>query len=262
MPDASYIHGTDPSEQDRLARLNAMTNAEFVRYLNPAGGDRVLEVGSGLGLLAVEVASRAVRVTGIEHAGAQLAEAQRRSSAPNVEFVQGDAHALPFADASFDLVYCRYVLEHLADPGRALTEMRRVLRPGGRVAVQENNIEINRFHPPTPRFDALWAKFGRLQSQLGGDASIGLRLFPLLKGAGFRSIELSIAPEVHWSGSPGFAGWVTNLIGNIRSGERALIERGLAARDEIEAAVAELAALMERDDGTAVFYWNRGTGTK
>ena len=68
MTPDTYIHGTEPSEQDRLAALNRMTNAAFIRFLAVPDGARVLEVGSGLGLLAVETASAArdVRVVGVE----------------------------------------------------------------------------------------------------------------------------------------------------------------------------------------------------
>ncbi|MFM9995376.1 MAG: class I SAM-dependent methyltransferase [Phycisphaerales bacterium] len=267
MPDATYIHGTEPSEQDRLAKLNAMTNGAFVAWLGPRETDVVLEVGSGLGLLAREVAARTPRgrVVGVEYSAEQLGVARQGleetgRGIANVEFVQGDAHALPFGDASFDLVYCRYVLEHVADPLRVLREMRRMLKPGGRAAAQENNIEINRFDPPCPAFDEVWRKFGELQARLDGDAYVGLRLFRLLREAGFEGVELSIAPEVHWSGSPGFAPWVTNLIGNVRSGERALVDHGLATPAQIAAAIEEVESLMRRDDASAVFYWNRAVG--
>jgi SAM-dependent methyltransferase len=259
---SDYIHGTQPDEQERLAKLNAMTNAAFVAWLTPREDDAVLEVGSGLGMLAAQVAGRAPRgrVVGLEFSEAQLARARERN-APNLEFVRGDAHQLPFADGSFDVVYCRYLLEHVADPGRVLAEMRRVLRPGGRALAQENNIEINRFDPPCPKFDALWSRFGTLQAQLGGDAFVGLRLHRLFRQAGFRDLQLSIAPEVHWSGSPGFEPWVHNLIGNIRSGERKLLETGLATPAEIAAAIDELGTLLRRDDASAIFYWNRAAGT-
>lgn len=263
---STYIHGTEPGEQERLAKLNAMTNAAFVAWLSPRKGERVLEVGSGLGLLAAEVAGAvgdSGRVVGLEYSEAQLAKAREAGRGRgNLELVRGDAHRLPFEDGSFDLVYCRYLLEHVADPGRVLIEMRRVLRPGGRACAQENNIEINRFDPACPQFDAVWAKFGDLQARLGGDAYVGVRLNRLFRGAGFGDVRLSIAPEVHWSGSPGFEPWVRNLIGNVRSGEAALIEHGLATRGEIEGAVGELDALMRRDDASAVFYWNRAEGKK
>src|SRR5262249_13134856 len=114
---STYVHGTEPSEQERLAGLNRMTNAAFIAFLNVAPRSRVLEVGSGLGLLATEVASAApeVDVVGIELSAAQIAAATR---APRVTLIQGDAHELKFPDASFDLVYARYLLEHVSDPER------------------------------------------------------------------------------------------------------------------------------------------------
>src|SRR4249919_897271 len=77
MAPDTYIHGTEPSEQDRLAALNRMTNAAFIRFLDVPSGARVLEVGSGLGLLAVAVASAAedVRVVGVELSRDQIAAA-------------------------------------------------------------------------------------------------------------------------------------------------------------------------------------------
>src|SRR5579862_6822788 len=105
-----YIHGTDPSEQERLAALNRLTNGPFVRFLGVTRGARVLEVGSGLGILAADVAAAAdeVHVVGVEGAAEQIAAAV---TDPRVEYILGDAHALTFPDASFDLVYGRYILE-------------------------------------------------------------------------------------------------------------------------------------------------------
>src|SRR2546425_7191050 len=75
----AYIHGTDATEQERLAALNALTNEPFLRFLDLKVTDTVLEVGSGLGILAGEAAQRVPlgEVCGIEHSGAQLARAPR-----------------------------------------------------------------------------------------------------------------------------------------------------------------------------------------
>ncbi len=75
----TYIHGTDPSEQERLAALNRMTNKAFVEFLRMTPRMRVLEVGSGLGLLAVDVASAAteVQVVGVEKSSEQIAAAAK-----------------------------------------------------------------------------------------------------------------------------------------------------------------------------------------
>src|SRR5262250_2621315 len=108
-----YVHGTAAPEQDRLAALNRLTNEPFISFLGLGGSEKVLEVGSGLGILASE-ASRVVpqgSVTGIEYAADQLSTAP--TGAPNLKFIQGDAHSLPFPENTFDVVYCRYVLEHV-----------------------------------------------------------------------------------------------------------------------------------------------------
>ncbi|HZL91272.1 MAG TPA: methyltransferase domain-containing protein [Pirellulaceae bacterium] len=253
---AAYIHGTAPSEQERLKLLNRLTNGPFVEFLKVHPGMRVLEVGSGLGILAAEVAAAAdrVEVVGLERSSQQMAAAVQ---SPRVSYVQGDAHQLPFADGSFDLVYCRYLLEHVTDPERVLREMRRVTRAGGRVAAMENDISLVRLDPPCAGFDAVWSAFVDHQRRLGGDGLIGRRLFRLFRAAGFRQIELSVQPELHWYGSPGFAPWIENLAGNIKSGQQGLIESGLCSAEQIEHALTELAALASRDDASMSFVWNR-----
>lgn len=261
MTSHHYIHGTAPREQERLKLLNRLTNGPFVQFLAVRPGMRVLEVGSGLGILAAEVAESAagVEVAGLERSAEQLAAA---IPAPHVRYVQGDALTLPFSDGEFDLVYCRYLLEHVADPARVLAEMRRVARTGGRVAAMENDISLVRLDPPCPAFDAVWSAFADYQRRLGGDGLIGRRLFRLFREAGFMQVELSVQPELHWQGSPGFALWIENLAGNVESGERGLIESGLCSREQIDRAISELSELKSRDDASFTFVWNRATTAK
>ncbi len=256
-PDSQYIHGTDRAEQERLLALNRLTNPAFVEFLELRSDSAVLEVGSGLGILAAEAAERAPQgeVIGIEYSPEQLAAAQVRRT--NLRFEQGDAHRLPFDWARFDVVYCRYLLEHVADPVQVLREMRRVLRPGGRACIQENNVLANEFYPECPRFDSVWEKFAALQSKLGGDALIGKKLFALLRQAGFQNIRLSIAPEIHPADSDTFLPWVENMIHNVTGAATLLVRDRLATQGEIDEAVAEVRAFEKRPDACAYFYWNR-----
>jgi SAM-dependent methyltransferase len=261
MSEQTYIHGTKPSEQARLALLNRLTNGPFVEFLQVRSGMRILEVGSGLGLLAGEVAMAAdgVEVVGLERSSEQIAAAAK---SPHVRYVQGDAHELPFADGSFDLVYCRYLLEHVAHPAHVLAEMRRVAKPGCRVAAMENDISLVRLNPPCTAFDEVWSALAAYQQKLGGDAHIGRRLFALLRAAGFLQIELSLQPEVHWHGSLGFAGWIENLLGNLRSAEPGLADSGLCTAELLNRANAELSALAEHEDGSMIFAWNRAVAVR
>ena len=257
----TYIHGTEPGEQARLAALNRMTNKAFVDFLRVAPRMRVLEVGSGLGLLAVDVASAAegVQVVGLEKSSAQIAAA---AQAVFVRYVQGDTHRLAFPDGSFDLVYARYVLEHVAAPARVLSEMRRVTRLGGRVVVCENDLSLLRLDPPCPAFEELWLAFQQHQKTLGGDGLIGRRLYRLCRQAGFAQIELSVQPEVHWHGSAGFFGWIQNLIGNIDSARHGLVDSGLCNAAQLEKAIGELTDLCQRSDASSHFMWNRAVAIR
>lgn len=98
---------------------------------------RVLDVGTGTGFLALELAARGHEVTGIDIAPAMLRRAQAKVARrwPTMTFAQADAEAPPFVDRSFDLVVSRHVHWSLVDQVAAVAAWFRVLRPHGRVAV-------------------------------------------------------------------------------------------------------------------------------
>lgn len=109
------------------------------------GVREALDVGCGIGhwsRLLARMLPAPLAITGVDREARWVDEARRRSPSAggvSLAFRQGDALALPFADASFDLVSCQTVLIHLADPAAALAEMARVLRPGGHLLVAEPN---------------------------------------------------------------------------------------------------------------------------
>ncbi len=175
MPRPSYIHGTHSDGQARLTLLNSLTNPAFIAFLDVDTQSQILDVGCGLGILTSELATRvpAARVVGVDYAAQQLAASDR--GAANAHFVRGDAHALSLRDGSFDLVYGRYLLEHVTDALQVLREMHRVLRRGGRVCLQENDILVSRFDPDVASFDLVWRQFAALQQHLGGDPFVGKR---------------------------------------------------------------------------------------
>ena len=98
-------------------------------------GDRVLDACCGTGDLAIAAAQAGGVVTGIDFSAPMLARARRK--APELEWVEGDALALPFEDGSFDAATVGFGVRNLADLESGLRELRRVLRPGGRLAILE-----------------------------------------------------------------------------------------------------------------------------
>jgi SAM-dependent methyltransferase len=263
MSRAKYIHGTEPEEQSRLAKLGELTDAAFVEFVRIEPTDRVLDVGSGLGNVARRMAARAIRgeVIGVEQSEQQLRRAREQLRA-NLRFEQGDAHALPFENGSFDVAYCRYLLEHVTDPRQILREMLRVLKPSGKAYLQENNILIHATDPDCPAFEHLWRQFANLQRQMGGDGEIGKRLFGLMRQAGFADITLSIQPDVHPHGTSAFIPWIENLLQIVRSVQAEFVRRELATSAEIGEGLAEFAALLQNPNACVYFYWNRAIGIK
>ena len=106
-------------------------------------GEHVLDVATGTADVAIEFArrTRAGRIAGLDRSSGMLAVAREKVSGDNstaaIELVLGDALALPFPDASFDVVTIAFGLRNLPDYARGVNEMTRVLRPGGRLVVLE-----------------------------------------------------------------------------------------------------------------------------
>jgi demethylmenaquinone methyltransferase/2-methoxy-6-polyprenyl-1,4-benzoquinol methylase len=150
------------------AGLWGVWHAAFRRQAPVARGVRVLDVGCGTGELArllLRMTGPAGHVTGVDLSAGMLAVARRKLArfGDRVTLVEGDALALPFADASFDVAASAFVLRNVADPDRMLAEMARVVRPGGHVVTMELS------HPPAPWVRRLfWAYFRRVPAWLGG----------------------------------------------------------------------------------------------
>jgi ubiquinone/menaquinone biosynthesis C-methylase UbiE len=110
------------------------------RMLDLAPGDELVDFGSGDGFWTVRFGGACAAVTGLEPDGRLIAYARALHPRPNVEYREGFAEKLPFADASFDKVVSISCLEHFADPLAGLREMARVLKPAGRLAISVDSL--------------------------------------------------------------------------------------------------------------------------
>jgi SAM-dependent methyltransferase len=192
---ATYTHG----HHESVLRSHRWRTAEnSAAYLLPhlSSGAAVLDVGCGPGTITADLAALVTpaRVTALEVTeealGLARAEIDRRGLT-NVDFVTGDVHALDFPDGTFDVVHAHQVLQHLGDPVAALREMRRVVRPGGLVAVRDGDYAGFTWFPELPTLSEWLRLYEAVARGNGGEPDAGRRLLAWAREAGFTDVTPS-----------------------------------------------------------------------
>lgn len=164
-------------------------------YLTPhlVSGARILDIGSGPGSITIDLARRVAPgpVIGIEPVEAivETATTAIPGDVDNVCFETGDVYALAHDDASFDIVHAHQVLQHLREPVTALREMRRVLRPGGVLAVRDADYGGMIWAPEIPALTNWMKIYQEMGVQLGVEPNAGRHLLGWTMAAGFETIE-------------------------------------------------------------------------
>ncbi len=264
-----YIHGSDPAEQSRLSLLNSLLNESSLGALRPRRGERVLDVGSGLGQLSRAIARvvGAGRVVGVERDPDQLAEAERQAAEDGegdlIDFRQGAAADLPLTEdewGTFDVAHARFLLEHVPEPERVVEAMTRALRPGGRIVLEDDDHDLLRLWPEVPDFGRLWNAYLRTYDRLGNDPYVGRRLISMIRAAGARPVRNDLLFFGSCAGNPSFQAFVENFAGLIEGAPEKIVENSTLGRSELEATIAAFRAWGSRDDA-AMWYatcWAEG----
>jgi SAM-dependent methyltransferase len=200
----THSHTSSPTEQSPLAALKAKQHGiwssgdynriaaltvpvadRLVEVADPRPHNRVLDVATGTGHAALAAARRFCEVTGVDYIPALVEIARRRAAAEDldVQFVDGDAEDLPFADESFDVVVSAIGVMFTADHERAASELLRVCRPGGQIALANWTPEgfvgqmlrtVGRHvaPPAVAKPPTRWGSADALQELLGGTATV------------------------------------------------------------------------------------------
>jgi len=247
-PAASFL-GFDEKEARRVEALYQTPDvvAQRKRVLDVLAlrvGERVVDLGCGPGLLALQMAERVGsggEVQCIDASESMVAMAKRRCT--DVKWIEpraGDVAALPYSDHSFDAGVCTQVYEYVPDIDRALAELYRVLKPRGRAVIIDTDWESSVWHSSDP---------GRMRRMIEAwdrhcpHPHLPRTLMRRLRAAGFESVQVDVIVLIndrHHSDTYSFG--VIPLLAAYAK------KNGLVPREEADAWVADLQALGERGD--------------
>ena len=248
-----YSHTGDTGLDADLVRRTAEQRGRFfLQHLRP--GMRVLDCGCGPGAVTVGLAQAVGHgeVVGVDIEARQVEAARAlaiQRGVGNARFETASVYELPFPDQSFDAVYSQALLLHLAEPGEALKEMRRVLRPGGFAGVADGDLGFVLVAPPSAALDRLVSLLTRGMAFYGANPFYARHLRPMLHQAGFQPTEAG--GEIYGFGSGDAAGRQAVEQLRIRFQgpiQRAVIEQQWATEAEIDALYGDLETWSQQPD--------------
>jgi ubiquinone/menaquinone biosynthesis C-methylase UbiE len=186
--ESGYTIGHKEGALAYLGLRSAEHSCAFFRH-HICSTSRILDCGCGPGSVTVGLAQWAPdgETVGIDLGAEQFDGARalaRDFGVNNVAFRQGDIFDLPFGDDSFDVVFCQTVLFHIPDPMKALAEIKRVLRPGGLVALRDAIYASTIIWPDDPLLRELVRVIRLGARRSGGNPDVGRELGTLLHSAG------------------------------------------------------------------------------
>ncbi len=198
--DETYTPGYSANASDFMAQRRASTHAAFFTpRLRP--GMRLLDCGCGPGTLTVDLAEIITpgEAVGVDREATQVEAARRQAQqrGASARFETASIYELPFPAGYFDAAFSHALFEHLAEPLRALAEVKRVLKPGGFAGLRCPDWGGFLIHPSTGLLDQAIAYYRGLQTANGGDVTAGRKLGSWLRQAGFRGVTMSAAYEIY-----------------------------------------------------------------
>jgi ubiquinone/menaquinone biosynthesis C-methylase UbiE len=254
-----------PDRQAQMAYVSVRRAARWVPFLLPhlRPGMRLLDCGCGVGSITLDLAEIVApgETVGIDVDAGQLELASGSAAARglgNARFEVGNVYELPFADASFEVALAHTLLVHLSEPLRALKELRRVLAPGGIVAVSDDDFSTVVVAPEDSAMRWAMAEIApRIIAANGGNPFYARGLRHLLLEAGFTRVE-GHAVAAEYYGTPEETRRYAAVVGRLMQLPdlvQLVLAQGWATADEIATRRAEVQVWGERPDAfAAVLY--------
>ena len=195
----------DPREAQRLLdKVDAASwiSKYFEGHLQDAKA--VLSVGCGPGVFLREMAEihPDAEFVGVDLSAERIHDAEARlRGVPNARVQIGDALALPFESGSFDFVFCRFLMEYLPDKHRAVREMLRICRCGGKILLQDLDGQLLWHSPEDPELQQTIEQVVSRLATTGFDPFVGRKLFNLCFEVGLADINVQIDPYHLFAGT-------------------------------------------------------------
>jgi ubiquinone/menaquinone biosynthesis C-methylase UbiE len=252
MMSAAGSYSLPASERDAQAEIKRLAaqahggwdkESRMLSWFGLKDGISVLELGSGPGFITEQLVTLVPTspITCVEIDRTLLDQAERHlqhKANQRVRFVEGSVMDTHLASDRFDFAYARLLFQHLRDPLGAAKEIRRVLKPGGKLVIYDIDDELfGLFQPPLPEFASVLKAFGQAQAARGGNRHIGRSLSGILNAAGFGTIEVEVV-ATH-SVERGVEPYLQHIHPDRM---RSLVTSGLLTEEELEGYRAALTA--------------------
>jgi SAM-dependent methyltransferase len=268
MSGRKYVHGYSKRESDRLIDQAETLTALLHHDTRYPPGSRVLEAGCGTGAQTVILArnSPGASITSVDISEVSLGQAEQRvkkEGITNVTFETGDIFNLRYDPETFDHIFVCFVLEHLAEPRRALEGLRPLLKEGGTITVIEGDHGSTFFYPDSRCARRAIGCLVDLQGKMGGNALIGRELYPLVSGAGFRDVRVTPRMVYVDASRPDLVEGFTKhtFTAMVEGIEHEVVSRGMMSREDWEQGIADLYRTCE-PDGVFCYTFFKATGRR
>lgn len=203
----TYLMESETEARRIFEKTDPVTTQSQLELAGLQSGMDCLDVGCASGAATMELAKMCFpsKVIGVDTSQAQLSEARKvaqQRETDNAIFMHGNIYSLPFEDNSFDFVWMRFLLEYLKDPLVAISEAKRVARPGGFVVCADLDGNCMYHYPIDPRLERGLLKVMEKLSETGFDPWVGRKLYYYYRTVGFSKITAHMTPHHLIAGEP------------------------------------------------------------